>query len=136
MGLNRNCQQVDHLISKSVKGSDYDSVTSASQFALPEIQFHWYPCFGFLVTFPLGFKARVGSALFAFCGNECNVHSLRSTSGATCADLLAAGIAAGHFLTCICRGGTWLRFEQAITCTKYECATIVPATRLEIQFLN
>ena len=22
---------------------------------------HWYPCFGFLVTFPLGFKARVGS---------------------------------------------------------------------------
>ena len=26
---------------------------------------HWYPCFGFLVTFPLGFKARVGSALFA-----------------------------------------------------------------------
>ena len=27
---------------------------------------HWYPCFGFLVTSPLGFKARVGSALFAF----------------------------------------------------------------------
>ena len=26
---------------------------------------HWYPCFGFLVTSPLGFKARVGSALFA-----------------------------------------------------------------------
>ena len=24
------------------------------------------PCFGFLVTSPLGFKARVGSALFAF----------------------------------------------------------------------
>ena len=24
---------------------------------------HWYPCFGFLVTSPLGFKARVGSAL-------------------------------------------------------------------------
>ena len=24
-----------------------------------------YPCFGFLVTLPLGFKARVGSALFA-----------------------------------------------------------------------
>ena len=21
---------------------------------------HWYPCFGFLVTSPLGFKARVG----------------------------------------------------------------------------
>ena len=25
---------------------------------------HWYSCFGFLVTSPLGFKARVGSALF------------------------------------------------------------------------
>ena len=25
---------------------------------------HWYPYFGFLVTSPLGFKARVGSALF------------------------------------------------------------------------
>ena len=25
---------------------------------------HWYPCFGFLVMSPLGFKARVGSALF------------------------------------------------------------------------
>ena len=26
---------------------------------------HWYPCFGFLVTSHLGFKARVGSALYA-----------------------------------------------------------------------
>ena len=51
---------------------------------------HWYPCFGFPVTSPLGFKARVGSALFAFCGSERNVHSLRSTSGATRADLLVA----------------------------------------------
>ena len=25
---------------------------------------HWYPCFGFLMMSPLGFKARVGSALF------------------------------------------------------------------------
>ena len=25
---------------------------------------HWYPSFGFLLTSPLGFKARVGSALF------------------------------------------------------------------------
>ena len=32
---------------------------------------------------PLGFKGRVGSALFAFCRGECNVHSPRSTSGAT-----------------------------------------------------
>ena len=46
------------------------------------------PCFGFLGTFPLGFKARVGSALFAFAEVNCNVHWLRSTSGATPADLL------------------------------------------------
>ena len=25
---------------------------------------HWYPCFVFLVMFPLRFKARLGSALF------------------------------------------------------------------------
>ena len=29
---------------------------------------HWYPCFGLLVTSPLGFKARVGSALFELSG--------------------------------------------------------------------
>ena len=29
---------------------------------------HWHPCFGFLVTSSLGFKARVGSALFALSG--------------------------------------------------------------------
>ena len=43
------------------------------------------------MTSPLGFKARVGSALFTFCGDECNVHSLRSTSGATHTNFLAAG---------------------------------------------
>ena len=52
---------------------------------------HWYHCFEFLVTSPLGFKARMGSALFAFCGDECNVHSPRSTSGDKHANLLAAG---------------------------------------------
>ena len=58
---------------------------------------HWYPCFGFLVTSPLGFKARVGSALFAiFCGGECNVHSPRFTSGATLADLLAQPVTSPH----------------------------------------
>ena len=55
---------------------------------------HWYPFFGFLVMSPRGFKARVGSALFAFCGGECNVHFPRFISGAIRADLLAAGIAA------------------------------------------
>ena len=32
---------------------------------------HWYPCFGLLVTSPLGFKARVGSALFELSGGVC-----------------------------------------------------------------
>ena len=31
---------------------------------------HWYPCFGFLVTSPLGFKARVGCLI---CIAEANV---------------------------------------------------------------
>ena len=95
---------------------------------------HWYPCFGFLVMSPLGFKARVGSAFFTFFfGGKCNVHSPRFTSGATCADHLVAGIAANHFPTGIGRGGTWLGFEQAITRTEDECATIVPATRFKGQ---
>ena len=38
----------------------------------------------------MGFKARVGSAYSLFCGGECNIHSPRSTSGATHADLFAA----------------------------------------------
>ena len=88
---------------------------------------HWYPCFGFLVMSLLGFKVRVGSALFTFCRGKCNVHSPRSTSGATHANLLGAGSAAGHFPTYISRGGTWLGFKWAIAQTEDECATIGPA---------
>ena len=55
---------------------------------------HWYPCFGFLVTSPLGFQSQSGFLPYLlFCGGKCNVHSPRSTSGATYADLLAADIA-------------------------------------------
>ena len=60
-----------------------------------------------------------------FCGGECYVHSLKSTSGATPANNLMASIAAGHFPTCISRGGTWIGFNWAITCTEDERATIV-----------
>ena len=85
---------------------------------------HWYPCYGFLVTSPLGFKARVGSALFTFfCGGEYNLHSPRST---TCQPL-GSWCAASHFP---CRSGPWLRFKLAITRTEDELTTIVPATRL------
>ena len=98
---------------------------------------HWYPCVGFLVTFPLGFKIGDDSALFTcFYGGECDVNSPRSTSGATPADLLTAGIAVSHFPTCMCRGGTWLGFEQVITRTEDELATIVPPTRLQIIILS
>ena len=63
---------------------------------------HWYPCFRFLVTSPLGFKARLGSALFIFYSGECNVHSLRYT----CQPLDS------HLLTCISRGRSWLGIKQ------------------------
>ena len=62
--------------------------------------------------------------------SECNVHSQRSTSGATCANLFVVSSTAGHFPTCISRSGTWLRFKRAITRTEDERATIVPATQL------
>ena len=45
------------------------------------------------------------------------MHSLRSTSGATPVDLLMASIAAGHFPTCISRGGSWLVFEPITSLT-------------------
>ena len=32
---------------------------------------HWYPCFGLLVTSPLGFKARVGSLIHTWWGHMC-----------------------------------------------------------------
>ena len=39
-----------------------------------------------------GFQSQSGFCLICyFCGGECNVHSPRFTSGATLADLLAAG---------------------------------------------
>ena len=90
------------------------------------------PCFVFLMTSLLGFKARQGFCLIHFfCRGECNVHSPRFTSGATCADLFKAGSTASYFPTCISRGRTWLGFKQAITRTKHKSATIVPATRLK-----
>ena len=60
-------------------------------------------CFGFLVTSPLGFKARVG-CLNPHCGGERNVCSMRSTSGATLADLLAVSKQPVLSPTYCCRG--------------------------------
>ena len=51
-----------------------------------------------------GFQSQSGFCLINFCRGKCNVHSLRSTSGATPADLLTAGMAVIGFPTCISRG--------------------------------
>ena len=40
---------------------------------------HWYPCFGFLVMSPLGFKPEWVWP-YSHCGCKCNIHSLRSLS--------------------------------------------------------
>ena len=48
------------------------------------------------MTSPLGFKARVGSALFELCGGVCYKHSLRFTSGVTPLPVYNASIAASH----------------------------------------
>ena len=45
---------------------------------------------------PLGFKARVGSALFELCGGVRDICSLRFTSGATHLPVYKASIAASH----------------------------------------
>ena len=50
-----------------------------------------------------------------FYGGKCNIHSLRSTFGATRANLLPVGITGGYFPTYISRGGTWSGFERAKT---------------------
>ena len=67
---------------------------------------HWYPCFGFLVMSPLGFKVRVGSLIHTWWRHICDVHSLRFTSGATPADLLTASMAASRYSphACFSRG--------------------------------
>ena len=61
------------------------------------------------------FQSQSWFCLIHFCGGECNIHSLRSTSGATPADLLTAGMATSHFPTCIRRGRSWLRIKRGIT---------------------
>ena len=56
---------------------------------------HWYPCFGLLVTSPLGSKVRVGSLIHTWQRIH-DVGSLRFTSGVTPADHLMASMATGH----------------------------------------
>ena len=46
---------------------------------------------------PLGFKARVGSALFKLCGGVHDIHFLKFTSGATPLPVYMTSIVAGCF---------------------------------------
>ena len=46
---------------------------------------------------PLGFKARVGSALFELCRGICDIRSLRFTPGVTPLLVYIVSIAAGRF---------------------------------------
>ena len=120
----------------------------------------WGPCFGFLVTSPLGFKARAGCLIHIA---EANVMYVPWDPPLVLhiANLLTVSIAGrrpGSYLAqgyywhqwgsnprsrdhefyalttqpCATRPrcGTWLRFEWAITRTEDERATIVPATWL------
>ena len=48
---------------------------------------HWYPCFGFLWCL-LWVSKPEWVLPYSHCGGKCNVHSLRSSSGATPVDLL------------------------------------------------
>ena len=60
------------------------------------------PFFGFTVMCSLGFKARVGCLIHIVEANVI-VHSLRSTSGTTPANLLTADMAIGPVHTCCCQ---------------------------------
>ena len=94
----------------------------------PLVLLFWISCDVFS-----GFQSQGGFCLIhLLCRGKCNVHYPRSTSGAMPANLLMAGITAGHFPTCFSRGETWLRFKLAITWTEDEHATIVPTTRLYV----
>ena len=56
---------------------------------------YWYPLFWISADVSSEFQSQSGFCLIhVFCGGECNVHFLRSFSGTTPADLLAARTAA------------------------------------------
>ena len=86
---------------------------------------HWYPCFGFMVTSSLGFKARVGSALFAIFV-EVDVMYIPQDSPLVLHMLTSCQPAAQP----ITSPHACAEMGRAIARTEDERATIVPATRL------
>ena len=81
---------------------------------------------------PLGFKARVGSALFPFCGGKYNVHSPRSTSGATLTDLLAAGLQLVLSPHTVCRGGGYRDSNSQNICESDALPSELNRDRLQV----
>ena len=70
---------------------------------------HWYPYFGLLVTSPLGFKAKVGSALFKLSGGvRVRLHIPWDLPLTTV--LLAASMAAEPFLPHTCKALVGLEY--------------------------
>ena len=60
--LFRNIPQLNHIKKKQKRKTSPVLFFFFKYFWRTIVLFwgHWYPCFGFLVTSPLGFKARVG----------------------------------------------------------------------------
>ena len=70
---------------------------------------HWYPYFGLLVTSPLGFKAKVGSALFELSGGV-RVRLHIPWDSPLTAILLAASMAAEPILPHTCKALVGLEY--------------------------
>ena len=86
------------------------------------------------MTSPLGFKARVGSALLPIFA-EANVMYIPQDSPLVLHLPTSWRPARSQSLPHMLRGGTWLRFERATARTEDERATIVPVTRLRGTYL-
>ena len=83
---------------------------------------HRYPCFRFLV-------------MSLFCRGECNVHSLRSTSGATHADLLVASVQQSLPHMCgLMWDLSWIQTRNHLHSrrTRYHCASDPANAHFEI----
>ena len=83
---------------------------------------NWYPCFGLLVMFPLGFKARVGSCIHA-CRGIYVTCSLRFTSTATAANLLVASMAVKQFSSTYLWAGIGQAQNLNPSCHHSQCET-------------
>ena len=82
------------------------------------VHFWGHPCFRLLVMYPLGFKARVGSALLVLAEGVREIRSLRFTSGATLLPMYMASMAAGRF--------PHMHVSAEVECWISSCKTDIP----------